>query len=283
MRSNNPSGKLDRLRLRLGRNRGALPRFRRRWRCGVEPGSWECYGGQGRGPGEQSGIVTHALPFPTLCIALTEDEERDTILQARGVRVSVLASQSVDDRAQHGPGRSAQKFLCSPRPRPCRAIAKRRRKRGSAPPLRIHAAFSLVEVLASLFVLTISAMGITAAWRLADYQELLTRVDRRAERILRQYYELQTFAPPESRPFTVNASSSPSTQNTITGYLYHPRLIAGQNGSNPFGDLIPFSISMTNGAAPGGNQLVLTYTVPSYGTQASRQVTKTVVLNLLNL
>jgi hypothetical protein len=150
----------------------------------------------------------------------------------------------------------------------------------NAPPLQ--AAFSLVEVLASLFVLTISAVGITAAWRLADYQELLTRVDRRAERILRQYYELQTFAPPESRPFTVNSLSSPSAQGTITGYLYHPRLIAGQTGSSgsaAFGNLIPFSISMTNGAAPGTNQLVLTYTIPNYGTQASRQVTKTVVLN----
>jgi hypothetical protein len=146
----------------------------------------------------------------------------------------------------------------------------------------LQAAFSLVEVLASLFVLTISAVGITAAWRLADYQELLTRVDRRAERILRQYYELQTFAPPESRPFTVNSLSSPSAQGTITGYLYHPRLIAGQAGSSgsaAFGNLIPFSISMTNGAAPGTNQLVLTYTIPNYGTQASRQVTKTVVLN----
>jgi hypothetical protein len=222
-----------------------------------------------RGRGEQSAIVTHALPFSTLCIALIEDGKRDSILQARGLRISAFASHSVDDRARHRPGRYVQEYPCSPRPR----------KRGSAPPLRIHAAFSLVEVLASLFVLTISAVGITAAWRLADYQELLTRVDRRAERILRQYYELQTFAPPESRPFTANSSSSPSAQNAITGYLYHPRLIAGQNGSNPFGDLIPFSISVTNGAAPGGNQLVLTYTVPSYGTQASRQVTKAVVLN----
>src|SRR5260370_34628536 len=102
-------------------------------------------------------------------------------------------------------------------------MAKRRRKGGRAPPLRIHAAFSLVEVLASLFILTLSALGITAAWRLADYQELLTRVDRRAERILRQYYELQTFAPPDSRPFTVDGS--PSGQTSVTGYLYHPRLI----------------------------------------------------------
>ncbi len=157
------------------------------------------------------------------------------------------------------------------------------RKRGSAPPLRIHAAFSLVEVLASLFVLTISAVGITAAWRLADYQELLTRADRRAERILRQYYELQTFAPPESRPFAANSSSSPSAQSAITGYLYHPRLIAGRAGSSTFGDSIPFTISMTNGTTPGTNQLVLTYTIPSYGTQATRQVTKTVILNPLKL
>ena len=141
---------------------------------------------------------------------------------------------------------------------------------------RLQSAFSLVEVLASLFILTLSAVGITAAWRLADYQELLTRADRRAERILRQYYELQTFAPADSRPFTVNASASPSP-SPITGYLYYPKLIAGQSGSPQFGKMIPFSISMTNGTA--GAQLVLTYTIPTYGTQASRQVTKTVVLN----
>lgn len=153
------------------------------------------------------------------------------------------------------------------------------RKRGSAAPLRIHVGFSLVEVLASLFVLTMSAVGITAAWRLADYEELLTRVDRRAERILRQYYELETFAPPHSRPFSANSSPSPSTEANITGYLYHPRLIAAQAGSSPFGNLIPFTVSMTNGTAPGTDQLVLTYTIPSYGIQAGRQVTKTVVLN----
>src|SRR6516225_5680808 len=82
-------------------------------------------------------------------------------------------------------------------------IERRGRNHGALP--RLQAAFSLVEVLASLFILTLSAVGITAAWRLADYQELLTRADRRAERILREYYELQTFAPPDSRPFTVNA------------------------------------------------------------------------------
>ena len=154
-------------------------------------------------------------------------------------------------------------------------------QRGSAP-RPLQAAFSLVEVLASLFVLTLSATGITAAWRLADYEQLLTRVDRRAERILRQYYELQTFAPPESRPFAATTSSSPSTDAGIHGYLYHPRLIAVQSGSNQWGNLIPFTISMTNGTTAGTNQLVLTYTIPSYGTEATRQVTKTVILNPLN-
>ena len=150
------------------------------------------------------------------------------------------------------------------------------RRRNPSRRFRLQSAFSLVEVLASLFILTLSAVGITAAWRLADYQELLTRADRRAERILREYYELQTFAPADSRPFTVNASASPSP-SPITGYLYYPRQIANQNGSGAFGKMIPFSISMTNGTA--GAQLVLTYTIPTYGTQASRQVTKTVVLN----
>ena len=229
-----------------------------------------------RGRGEQRRIITRAIRRSTLCIAPIEDVQRDAISRARLAPSSPNSSQPVDDRAHYDEGLYLLKFLCSPRPRTCRAVAKRRRKRGNAPRIRLQAAFSLVEVLASLFILTLSAVGITAAWRLADYQELLTRLDSRAERILRQYYELQTFGPPDSRPFTVNESSQ---QTPITGYLYHPRLIAGQTGTGSFGNLIPFSVSMTNGTAPGTSELVLTYTVPSYGTQASRQMTKTVVLN----
>ena len=229
---------------RLGRNRGALPRL--------------------RGRGERRRVVTRTIRRPTLCIAPSGNPLPDPILQARHLRVSVVAPRSVADRVQHDARRYGRIFPCSPRP--C--------KRGSAP--RSRAAFSLVEVLASLFILTLSAAGITAAWRLADYQELLTRVDRRAERILRQYYELQTFAPPDSRPFTVNASPA---QSPVTGYLYYPRLIANQTGSTAVGKLIPFSLSLTNATAPGTSQLVLTYTIPSCGTQASRQVIKTVVLN----
>ena len=145
---------------------------------------------------------------------------------------------------------------------------------------RSRGAFSLIEVLASLFVLSVSAMGITAAWRLADYQELLARADRRAERILREYYELQTFAPANYRPF-VRDDNSPgqSTQSSITGFLYHPRLVDNHAGSSTFGDLIPFTISMANGNAVGTSQLVLVYTIPSYGAQGPQKVTKTVILN----
>jgi hypothetical protein len=229
-----------------GRNRGALPRL--------------------RGRGERRSIVTYGIQLSKLCIVPTEVLQRCLILRARRPRDLAPSSRSADNRAQDGARRYIVMSLRSPRPR----------KRGSAPRLRLESAFSLVEVLASLFILTLSAAGITAAWRLADYQELLTRVDRRAERILRQYYELQTFAPPDSRPFTVNATPAPSP---VTGYLYYPRLIANQSGSTAVGKLIPFSLSLTNGTASGTSQLVLTYTVPSFGTQASRQVTRTVVLN----
>jgi hypothetical protein len=203
----------------------------------------------------------HRGPLPRL----RGRQGRHPVFQARDPRFPNCASRAIADRPQHDAEQYRHICRCSPRPR----------KRGSAPG-RPQSAFSLVEVLASLFILTLSAVGITAAWRLADYQELLTRADRRAERILRQYYELQTFAPPDSRPFTVNASASPSP-SPITGYLYFPRLISGQSDSGQFGKMIPFSISMTNGTA--GTQLVLTYTIPTYGTQASRQVKKTVALN----
>src|ERR1700752_4169320 len=61
--------------------------------------------------------------------------------------------------------------------------------------------FSLVEVLASCVALSVAAIGITAASRVADYKALLARLDHRSGRILREYYELQTFAPRSARPF----------------------------------------------------------------------------------
>jgi prepilin-type N-terminal cleavage/methylation domain-containing protein len=55
--------------------------------------------------------------------------------------------------------------------------------------------FTLVEILVATALLAIAAVGLTAAWRLIDHQMALARIDRRADRVLRQYYEFKKLAP----------------------------------------------------------------------------------------
>ena len=55
--------------------------------------------------------------------------------------------------------------------------------------------FTLVEVLVATALLAIAAVGLTAAWRLIDHQIVLARIDRRVDRVLRQYYEFKKLAP----------------------------------------------------------------------------------------
>ena len=55
--------------------------------------------------------------------------------------------------------------------------------------------FTLVEILVAIVLLAIAAVGLTAVWRLSDYQMVLARIDRRADRVLRQYYEFKKLAP----------------------------------------------------------------------------------------
>jgi prepilin-type N-terminal cleavage/methylation domain-containing protein len=55
--------------------------------------------------------------------------------------------------------------------------------------------FTLVEILVATALLAIAAVGLTAAWRFVDHQMVLTRIDRRADRVLRQYYEFKKLAP----------------------------------------------------------------------------------------
>ena len=61
--------------------------------------------------------------------------------------------------------------------------------------------FTLVEILVAAALLAIAAVGLTAAWRLIDHQIVLARIDRRADRVLRQYYEFKklasNFIPPD--------------------------------------------------------------------------------------
>jgi prepilin-type N-terminal cleavage/methylation domain-containing protein len=55
--------------------------------------------------------------------------------------------------------------------------------------------FTLVEILVATALLAIAAVALTAAWRLIDHQMILARIDRRADRVLRQYYEFKKLAP----------------------------------------------------------------------------------------
>jgi hypothetical protein len=135
--------------------------------------------------------------------------------------------------------------------------------------------FSLVEVLASCVALSVAAIGITAVWRLADYKAFMMRLDHRAGRILREYYELQTFAPKNAKPFpdTVPPEGY-GPQDPVSGFLYHP-LRNNSSGSNPrYDNLIQYSIKYSSESG----ELTLTYIVPGYYGQAAQTFTKKVTL-----
>jgi prepilin-type N-terminal cleavage/methylation domain-containing protein len=55
--------------------------------------------------------------------------------------------------------------------------------------------FTLVEILVATVLLATAAVGLAAVFRLIDYQMVLARIDRRADRVLRQYYEFKKLAP----------------------------------------------------------------------------------------
>jgi hypothetical protein len=138
--------------------------------------------------------------------------------------------------------------------------------------------FSLVEVLASCVVLSVATIGITAVWRLADYKGLLARLDHRAGRILREYYELQTFAPKSAKPFaSVILPNGFAPQDPLSGSLYHPLKINSSESNPQYDDLIQYSISPSF----EGGELTLTFIVPGYGRDAAQTFAKTVTLNPL--
>jgi type II secretory pathway pseudopilin PulG len=130
------------------------------------------------------------------------------------------------------------------------------------------AGFSLIEILASLTVLVLAAVGITAAWKLADTKALVARLDDRATRILREYYELQTFAPDYlfieaySSNGDPNITGLPLKQGTSRqGFLYHPRLAPAENGplTETFADRFPYTVSLSS----DGTTLTVSYDLPA--------------------
>jgi prepilin-type N-terminal cleavage/methylation domain-containing protein len=141
--------------------------------------------------------------------------------------------------------------------------------------------FSLIEVLASCVVLSLVALGITAAWRLADYKALLARLDHRAERILREYYELQSFAPASAKPFNSIPLPGCTPEDPPSGFLYHPLKVNSSRSSPQYDDLISYAVTYTPGDAPGTAQLTLLYTVPGYGSGSPTDFKKSVILNPL--
>lgn len=132
--------------------------------------------------------------------------------------------------------------------------------------------FSLVEVVASVLVLSSASLAVTAAWRLADYKVLVTRLDDRAQRVLRECYEMQTFAPVESKPF--RADGAPNNLPAVQGYLYHPWArpgVTAQEGSTPL-DQVPYTLSITS----DGKSMELRYEVPGFGNISQRTVRRSV-------
>jgi hypothetical protein len=121
--------------------------------------------------------------------------------------------------------------------------------------------FSLMEVLASVLVLCSASIAVTAGWRLADYKELVTRLDDRAGRILRECCERQTFAPAGSKPF--KADGSPNDPSAVQGFLYHPW--TQPNAATPEGkgylDVAPYTISISS----DGKSMELRYELPGFG------------------
>jgi prepilin-type N-terminal cleavage/methylation domain-containing protein len=137
--------------------------------------------------------------------------------------------------------------------------------------------FSLIEVLAALVVFSFSALALTAAWRLADYKALVARLDYRAGRILREYYELLAFAPESSQPFGRGASSgNQAVDDPLSGYLYHPRGVQAseKTAASSFDSSVPYVISLS----PDGKQLTLSYQLPGPVSTATQTIIKTVNL-----
>jgi prepilin-type N-terminal cleavage/methylation domain-containing protein len=148
--------------------------------------------------------------------------------------------------------------------------------------------FSLIEVMVSVVVLSVAALGITSVWKLAGDKALAARLDERAMRILAEYSELQNFAP----EYLLEQASSSSridfeTQGlplspgeTRTGFLYHPRHVdptARKGGPVTFDDAVPYQLTLL---VDGQVQLItLTYQLP-YLSDPKATVVKQIRLNL---
>ena len=137
---------------------------------------------------------------------------------------------------------------------------------------RREQAFSLIEVLAAMSVLTIGALAATSVWRLADYQAFVTRLDDRAARLLRECYERETFSPANLKPF--DREGNPANAALTQGYLYHPwkKNSAADFSQKDHADEVPYTINLN----ADRTRMVLQYVVSQSGRIEARQVTRAI-------
>jgi prepilin-type N-terminal cleavage/methylation domain-containing protein len=126
---------------------------------------------------------------------------------------------------------------------------------------RLPRGFSLIEVLASVVILSIFATGVTAIWRLADDQEFAARIDFRAAEVLREICEQQLYSGP----------NKPSLPPLL--YLYHPLKKGNdQKDGMPHLDEVKAQVEIKEG------KLSLTYELPANGRFEKRTMTKSLPL-----
>ncbi len=137
--------------------------------------------------------------------------------------------------------------------------------------------FSLVEVLASIVVLSSAAVGITAAWKLIDEKQLAGRLDHRASRILREYYELHAFAPSWADPLSPDYLGNDSgADDPLRGFLYHPLgKPASTNGVSQYTEAVPYVVALS----PDKKELSLVYQMAAANGNGSGSLTKTIELS----
>ena len=147
--------------------------------------------------------------------------------------------------------------------------------------------YSLIELMVSTVVLSVAMLGIISAWKLSDDKELAARLDERATRILKEFSELQSFAP--DFLFGQSASSYHSDfeaqgvplnpGETRTGFLYHSRHIDLNGGKSTgllFDDAVPYQLSLRSDAQ--GQLISISYQLP-YLPESSAKITRQIRLN----
>jgi hypothetical protein len=117
---------------------------------------------------------------------------------------------------------------------------------------------TLIEVLAGGLALSILLAGLTAAWRVLEYQLMITRLQDRVSRVVRQANDFVLYAPYDALPS--------SGAQLLSGYLFEPF----DQQSQSFLHELPYSFSAAVTLNNPGTinetkqiQLTLNYVLPA--------------------